>query len=58
MEAFMTTANNRLKKVVIEAVVIRADGTKEDLGKVCEINQPNIGFLCKMKKILFQNRGE
>lgn len=54
----MITANNNFKSVVIEAVITRADGTKEDLGKVCEINQPSRGLLNKMKTFITQSRGE
>lgn len=38
-------------RVIIEAVVTRADGTVEDLGTVCEIEQKR-GFLTWLKKLL------
>ena len=54
----MITAKNNFKTVVIEAVITRADGTKEDLGTVCEIYQPSRGLLNKIKTFISQSRGE
>jgi len=42
------TAKGGVKKVIIEAVVTRSDGTVEDLGKIAEIKKP-VGLIGKMK---------
>lgn len=46
-------ANQQVKEVSIEAVIIRADGTREDLGVIAhQTFEPKPGFIQTLKRII------